>query len=256
MPTAAEVAAAETYRAQQAAVRDSVIEELLLLWPLLDKARLGESTPGWLRVAVALARRWRLVSHRVTVTYLGRAYEGRGLPPPRLAVPSLDEERAVRNLLHGVGEVKRARLRGLSPAQADRAGAALTASAAGTLALDAGRATVDEVVASDPVALGWMRVTDADPCAFCAMLASRGPVYRSAATAGGTDPRDLFDGEDPVSHYHNGCQCVVVPVFDRTGQVPASSARWADLWATATKGLSGHEARLAFRRAVEGRDRT
>ena len=38
-------------------------------------------------------------------------------------------------------------------------------------------------------------------CPFCQMLASRGFVYRSKLTAGGIDP----------DHYHDNCQCMVVP---------------------------------------------
>lgn len=38
-------------------------------------------------------------------------------------------------------------------------------------------------------------------CPFCQMLASRGFVYRSKLTAGGVDP----------DHYHDNCQCMVVP---------------------------------------------
>lgn len=38
-------------------------------------------------------------------------------------------------------------------------------------------------------------------CPFCQMLASRGFVYLSRLTAGGIDP----------NHYHDNCQCMVVP---------------------------------------------
>ena len=40
-------------------------------------------------------------------------------------------------------------------------------------------------------------------CPFCQMLASRGFKYLSELTAGGDDP----------SHYHDSCQCMVVPGF-------------------------------------------
>lgn len=40
-----------------------------------------------------------------------------------------------------------------------------------------------------------------DGCPFCQMLASRGFKYRSKLTAGGIDP----------DHYHDNCQCMVVP---------------------------------------------
>lgn len=54
-----------------------------------------------------------------------------------------------------------------------------------------------------PVA--WARVlTGADNCSFCVMLASRGAVYSSKAHAGSKSYK-----------FHNNCDCLVVPVFDR-----------------------------------------
>lgn len=54
---------------------------------------------------------------------------------------------------------------------------------------------------------GWARVlTGARSCWFCVMCASRGPVYRSAKSAG--------DNKGPWNSYHDHCDCKVVPVFD------------------------------------------
>lgn len=48
----------------------------------------------------------------------------------------------------------------------------------------------------------YARVPDgAETCAFCIMLASRGPVYRSADTAG--------EG----NHFHDNCDCRIVPIW-------------------------------------------
>lgn len=46
--------------------------------------------------------------------------------------------------------------------------------------------------------------TGAETCGFCLMLASRGFVYHSESTAGGSD------------NYHNDCDCKIVPGFDDT----------------------------------------
>lgn len=45
----------------------------------------------------------------------------------------------------------------------------------------------------------WRRVTDGSPCGFCAMLAGRGPVYRSAEKAGSG------------YRWHGHCGCTVEP---------------------------------------------
>lgn len=49
-------------------------------------------------------------------------------------------------------------------------------------AKNAGRETV--VASAEANGKRWRRVTDGDPCSFCAMLAGRGPVYRTEDAAG------------------------------------------------------------------------
>lgn len=85
------------------------------------------------------------------------------------------------------------------PAPADRAKAVTVgemASAAQREVMAAGRETVQRT------ATRWRRVTDGKPCGFCAMVASRGPVYRSEATARGAGGR-----------YHDHCGCTVEPHY-------------------------------------------
>lgn len=73
-----------------------------------------------------------------------------------------------------------------------------------TLASHGERATVKDAVRSDPACLGWARVDPEPPsCGFCTMLISRGPVYKTAETAG--DERNVFHPNDT---------CRTVPVFD------------------------------------------
>lgn len=56
----------------------------------------------------------------------------------------------------------------------------------------------------------WQRVlTGARSCAFCAMLASRGPIYESHDTAE-RGPGVAMRGGVPVDVYHDGCDCLVI----------------------------------------------
>ena len=66
----------------------------------------------------------------------------------------------------------------------------------------------------------WARVlTGPTSCAFCAMLASRGPVYETQAQAFDHGPgRTMFAGVE-IDAYHDGCDCVVV-------FVPKGSRDW------------------------------
>lgn len=70
----------------------------------------------------------------------------------------------------------------------------------------ASRETVARNVALDPSRPRFARVpTGRVTCAFCTMLSSRGFVYHSRKTAG------------EASHYHDDCDCQVVPEWDREG---------------------------------------
>lgn len=76
------------------------------------------------------------------------------------------------------------------------------------LALNGGRDTILASTRADSEALGWLRVTDGDPCAFCLTLASRGPEYKTERTAS-------FEA-------HSHCSCVARPVFKGTPELPST----------------------------------
>lgn len=104
--------------------------------------------------------------------------------------------------------------------------------------LNGGRDAIEELIKADPVVNRWIRVTDGDPCAFCAMLASRGPVYVSATSAG-------FSA-------HDHCACSAEPVFSSKAAWPGEAAAYKRLWrANIENKYSGREARNAWRRLFE-----
>jgi hypothetical protein len=74
------------------------------------------------------------------------------------------------------------------------------------LVLQAGRDTIANSTFRDPVRTGYARVpTGASTCKFCVMLASRGAVFGSAASAGAEG-----------NTYHGDCDCVPTPVRSRS----------------------------------------
>ena len=93
-------------------------------------------------------------------------------------------------------------------------------------------------------AFAWARVVHPGPdgpCGFCAMLAGRGPVYRTQGTA--------------AFAYHNSDRCTCVPVFTtRSWPGKKASAEYADVYnrAVKRKGLHGAEARTAMDNALRG----
>ncbi|ASU81413.1 hypothetical protein CDO52_00220 [Nocardiopsis gilva YIM 90087] len=117
----------------------------------------------------------------------------------------------------GLGEMVRPRLDSLD--EGDTVPSAVVEEAvtvADRHAKDAGRQASIDAARHDRRALGYARrLTGAYNCAFCTMLASRGPVYRSAEAAlirhEGRGRNAASTGEP----FHNNCDCEVVPVFDR-----------------------------------------
>jgi hypothetical protein len=137
----------------------------------------------------------------------------------------------------GPSELKRRAARGETEAQAKRNGLVVVSGSASRHVLTGARETTLALVRADDQALGWARVTDGDPCHFCAMLASRGPVYKTQASA------DFKP--------HDGCACVAEPVFSRNAPWPGDARNYQKLWNEATRGYSGRDAINAFRRAYE-----
>lgn len=93
-------------------------------------------------------------------------------------------------------------------------------------------------------AFAWARVVHPGkhgPCGFCAMLAGRGPVYKSQGTA--------------AFAYHYGDRCTVVPVFtSRTWPGKKAAAGYAATYDKVVRGkdLHGAEARSAMDKALRG----
>lgn len=91
--------------------------------------------------------------------------------------------------------------------------------------------------------IGWARVlTGGENCAFCAMLACRGPVYTSKQAA-------LFVGVG-VDAYHDNCDCEAVLVVEGRDWVGREQYdNLEQLWIESTAGASGRESVKAFARS-------
>ncbi|MFD3815034.1 hypothetical protein ACFWRZ_08200 [Streptomyces rubiginosohelvolus] len=169
-----------------------------------------------------------------------------GFSPPRPT--PLTAERLNSSLdVTGPVEFKRAIASGKTPSQALDQAAVRMAGSTQYLALEGGRSVIRESVEQDERATGYARVTDNDPCAWCAMLASRGPVYKSAQTAG--DPRQ------GGHRYHDLCGCQAVPSFTLDEPFIGIADKLYEDWKRETKGHGGNHAVNAFRRWWEAEGR-
>lgn len=92
--------------------------------------------------------------------------------------------------------------------------------------LDAGRGMGLWALESDDLVVAYARGTSADPCAFCAMLASRGfTAYK--ATKGEVDSGAL---KAEVRSYHPNCHCYPIVAYGADAELPPLSQFFADNW--------------------------
>jgi len=111
-----------------------------------------------------------------------------------------------------------------------------------------GRQTIHNNSERDRVCLGYVRVTRANPCFFCAMLASRGLQYR-AYTEGAFDASDARFTGDGNAKVHDKCGCCLKAVYADNDPLVEKTEEFADLWAR--WGAGGGDATLRFRRGYE-----
>ena len=190
----------EAHREAQLRVRAQALRQYMLVWPLWHGD--GASFDRLLEVTAVLVLANRALSASLAAGYYQafRAIErAPGAATPRLAPTPTDE--ALRGTLHLTGWEARqkALAAGQSPQQAMKTALVRTSGTVTRFVLDGGRDTLVQSSGEDKKAGGgWARVTAGEPCAFCALLSARGPVY-SADTA------------DFEAHDH--CACVPEPHY-------------------------------------------
>jgi hypothetical protein len=106
-----------------------------------------------------------------------------------------------------------------------------------------GRNAILNAIRDDRLVLAVARGTGPDPCAFCALLAGRGFVYKSEATAGVGD-------DEAIVKYHIHCHCYPIFRFIRASELPPLNAYFQEKWIDVTDGYSGHDAVKAWRRWI------
>ena len=217
--TKAGAALTETHRLQQLALRASVVRDVAKLWPMWTPSNPGSYQAFETAMALLVQSR-----SRQSWALAARYYEMfSGLEAPAAAVKSAIQMAALvdaKQIAASISATSRAAVYSALAAgqpyeQAMASGLVQVSGSASRLVLNTGRDTIIEAVTRDRRALGWARVTDSAPCAFCAMLAGRGPVY-SEATA------------DFQSHGH--CGCTAEPVFSRTAEWPGQGRKYEALW--------------------------
>lgn len=117
--------------------------------------------------------------------------------------------------------------------------------AAGRVVKNGARSDIWSAAQRDRRVLGYIRLSrTGTPCGWCAMLISRGPVYKTEKSA-------TYDEGDL---YHDNCNCYAEPVWSReqynSSPLYALNREYARLWPQVTRGLSGKAAVSAWRRYI------
>lgn len=237
----------EMHKRELLKLRTRTARELVELWKLIDPEALDASFAAYVGAALNLVAQNRQTSARLGSEYLRAFRTAEGVEGELRALErsTFDVTRVSETLrINGPVRAKALIARGHHPSSALRTVLVVQTGVLTRFVQDAARETVDRGVADDLAALGWMRITDGDACAFCALLASRGPSYKSRETA-------LF--ADTGQRYHDHCGCTVEPVYSRTTELPASTVRYRELWKSVSAEFSGDDVRRAFRARLEGR---
>jgi hypothetical protein len=164
-------------------------------------------------------------------------------PATRIEIPDIDwtpRDRAAEVSLNITGPIgQKAKIaRGRTQREARDVSFVESSGAATRHVLTGGRQSLLTLLTADPKVHRWIRVTDGDPCGFCAMLASRGPVYLTEDSAG-------FKA-------HDHCACTAEAVYHAGAPWPGRAAEFHRLWNQHIKDrYSGKEARRQWRRLID-----
>jgi hypothetical protein len=237
---------AEQHRVQQVALRAGVARDVVvLLRDLFDTENADRTWPAIQSMLASLARQQHGTSAALATTYYGQARTEADAPGFYLPISPADlAEELLKVVLDatGIAAFKRAISLGKTPEEALQIAGVTLSGSVSRLVLSGGRDAILGNVREDRKAVGWARITDKDPCAFCSMLSSRGPVYRTKQTA-------KFEA-------HDHCACMPVPAWNRDEAWLQHSKDLSEQWQKATEGHSGADARRAWRRHWDNRATT
>lgn len=94
-------------------------------------------------------------------------------------------------------------------------------------------------------AIGWARVTDSNPCYFCAILASKGAFYLSEDAFKHTNAKYTGKGTAKV---HDRCMCTMRPVFSRSDSMDERAKFFLAQWEKHGHATSDGSAENNFRK--------
>ncbi|GLH94908.1 VG15 protein [Phytohabitans aurantiacus] len=237
------------HRHAQLVLRADVLRDMTRLWATFDATDLSASFARFAAAADVLIRTRHGDSAGLSAAYFERFRLVEGIPgtaTPRIAATPASELVRDRLRASGLMGALNARRAGQSLQAAARNGFVRASGSAVSMVLGGGRNTIVDSVRADRQARGWQRATSGTPCAFCAMVASRGPTFKSQRSA-------RFQA-------HDHCACTAEPFYTGSREL-AANQRFAKQWETAQREAkeadelhrgTSNDALNAFRRHLAG----
>lgn len=207
----------DVQRRRQMAIAIRADSALRRAWSGLDLANLDAGRAAFQRELV-----WVLGSHYEMNAEAAEAFLGR-YRVAELGANTGPVVRPAMDITGSVGAVDRAAVvgtktriaAGIPDVAAFKAARRDMLAEAHRIIMAGSRGTIIESSSADGGAIGWRRVSDGDPCTFCAMLVSRGPAYLSDANAlkNANAPSGWLGAHGNADPYHPNCACTVEPVY-------------------------------------------
>lgn len=240
--TAMQAYLADAFRAQQAYLAGVAIRDILAIWAQLDLGDVRASWPALRTALAALIRDRFAVNAAAGNAYFLQARSAAGVTEeiPLLSLPPALDEELIDITLDSTGPwglLARIKTATQTVPQAVENTGVILSGAGSRLILNGARQAILQSVQEDAAAVAWYRVTAADPCSFCAMIASKGAVFKSEQAAGFLA--------------HNRCHCSAAPAFSAEDVKALRDNDLYQQWKQATRGYSGKNALNAWRRYWE-----
>lgn len=265
------------HRLDQDAVAADLVRKLYPLWSLQDFNDLDRTTPLWLSAAVPQVQTSYEQSQRLSAIYANDVRMATLPDEPPLAMhipdapmpdnvvyvnfdrslipdvapdpelqPAVDfdpfptADATVSLTITGNYGIK-AQMPGpeddlMQNARSNSAGAAVRH------AMNGGRNATNNVMRLDRRVIGYARVTDVNPCYYCALLASRGAVYGKGSFTDANNrfkpnpdgPKGLPDAWTPA-RTHDHCRCFLRPVYAKSQSMDDEAKFYRDQWDANTR---------------------
>lgn len=219
----------DAHRIAQARLAVETAAEMSMFWQMLDPERIDETRAAWIRAITAPLQELRGRSVSLAEIYqrafqLGEIGTLEGYPDVRVDA----NRRALQISMDVTGPVavKTAMKTAASIDQAMETAFSRAVGAASRYVLNGGRDYIAASILRNPRSQGYTRVTSGRPCYFCAMLASRGAVYKGDSFDA-SDGRFAGHGDVKV---HDHCSCQIMSVYFRDEPAREDAQRWDALW--------------------------